>query len=496
MTQKLNSEHPDVGTTESEQTIQLETSLQTELNSTLPVLQPSNRKTVELSEPESEYSKRAWPKRLLYCLAGAGVVAAVAWSFRPSPIAVDLQTIERGDLQVTIEAEGKTRVKERFIVSAPVTGRLARIELEAGDAIRSGQVIARIDPLPFSTDVKAAQAKLQELRAQLSGVETQRPKSAALTQANAEIVAAQADQQEAQADVARAQASLEQAKRDRQRAQTLEQQGAITRNAREDADLLATQRTRELEATQQRVQRAIADVAAAQEGRAVLLAEQQDPNYLLQVYQAQIASTEAELANLADEARRTEITAPAPGKVLRLPQASARFVQAGEPLLEIGEPSDLELVIDVLSSDAVKIEANDPIRILHWGGESLLEAQVQAIEPAAFTEVSALGVEEQRVNVIGSFLSPAPLGDGYRIEAEIVIQEALDVLKVPVSAIFRCEQSWCVFTKEAERAQRRTVSLGQRNAFEAEVLDGLELGDRVILHPTEQIESDQRIVER
>lgn len=454
------------------------------------------RANTTLEAPEPGPKNRTWPKRLFYLLAGAGAVAAVAWSFRPAPIAVDLQTIDRGDLQVTVEAEGKTRVKDRYIVSAPVTGRLSRIDLDAGDAITTGQTLGRIDPLPYSSEVKAAQAKLQELQAQLSGVETQRPKSAALSQANAAIVAAQADQREAQAEVERARATLEQARRDRQRTQTLEQQGAITRNAREDAELLENTRTRELEAAQQRVQRAIADVAAAQEASSLLLAEQQDPDYLLQVYQAQIASAEAELANLADEASRTAITAPAGGKVLRLWQTSARYVQAGEPLLEIGDPADQELVIDLLSSDAVKVELNDPINVLHWGGEQPLTARVQAIEPSAFTEVSALGVEEQRVNVIGQFLEPVPLGDGYRVEAEIVIQEAKDVLKVPVSALFRCESDWCVFTEEANQTQRQQIRLGQRNAFEAEVLGGLAVGDRVILHPTEQIEPGKRIKDR
>ncbi|WP_299492305.1 HlyD family efflux transporter periplasmic adaptor subunit [Acaryochloris sp. IP29b_bin.137] len=438
------------------------------------------------------------PRRLPYWLLGLGVATLVALAFRPTPIAVDLGQVQRGPLQVTVDAEGKTRVLHRFTIAAPVAGRLARIDLDPGDPVQSGAVVARIDPLPLTTKVQEAQARLQELRAQLAGVETQRPKSAALAQAQAQIRAAIATQQQAEARLADAKAALAQATRDRKRAQDLEAAGAQTRKVREDAELAATQRQHELEVAQKQVQGAIATVAAAQKAFSVLKAEQQDPDYLLEVYRAQISSTESTLVNLADEARRTVVRAPVGGNVFRVLQESARFISAGEPLLELGDARQLELVIDVLSTDAVKIKPGAFIQVEHWGGPHPLQAQVRYVEPSAFTEVSALGVEEQRVNVIADFISPSrSLGDGYRVESRIVVWEDKDVLKVPVSALFRCEnQKWCTFVADQGKAQRRQVIISQRSQLEAAVKKGLEVGEEVILHPTEQIKANQRIQSR
>ncbi|WP_041661392.1 efflux RND transporter periplasmic adaptor subunit [Acaryochloris marina] len=438
------------------------------------------------------------PRRLPYWLLGLGVATLVALAFRPTPIAVDLGQVQRGPLQVTVDAEGKTRVRNRFTIAAPVAGRLARIDLDPGDPVQSGAVVARIDPLPLTTKVKEAQARLQELRAQLAGVETQRPKSAALAQAQAQIRVAIAAKQQAEARLADAKAALAQATRDRKRAQDLEVAGAQTRKVREDAELAATQRQQELEVAQKQVQGAISTVAAAQKAFSVLKAEQQDPDYLLEVYRAQISSTESTLVNLADEARRTVVRAPVGGKVFRVLQESARFIPAGEPLLELGDARQLELVIDVLSTDAVKVKPGAFIQVDHWGGPHTLQAQVRYVEPSAFTEVSALGVEEQRVNIIADFIPPPrSLGDGYRVEARIVVWEDKDALKVPVSALFRCEnQKWCAFVAEQGKAQRRQVIISQRSQREAAVKKGLEVGEKVILHPTEQIKANQRIHSR
>lgn len=434
------------------------------------------------------------PRRLSYLLAGLGTLALIVLAFRPSPIPVDLGLIERGELKVTVDAEGKTRVKERFVVAAPVDGRLARVDLDEGDPVEPGRVLARIDPLPLDTQVKAAQARLQELQAEIAGVETQRPKQAALIQAEARIRAAEAERRETEAEIEKAEAALEQATRDRIRAQELETTGAIARQQRESAELLETSRTRELEAAQRQLEGAIAEVAAAREALAILQAEQRDPDYLIDAYRAQIAAVEAELTNLADEASRTEIHSPVAGFVLRVLQQSARFIEAGSPLIELGDPSDLEIVIDVLSTDAVKVQPGAAILIEHWGGESALMAEVRYVEPAAFTEISALGVEEQRVNIIGDFVDPAvPLGDGYRVEARIVVWQGEDVLKMPVSALFRCGEAQCVFVSEHGRAHQRQVVIGRRSEFEAVVQQGLAAGEQVILHPTEQIEQGRRI---
>ena len=295
----------------------------------------------------------------------------------------------------------------------------------------------------------------------------------------------------------RVEAALAQANRDRIRAQDLETRGAIARQQREAAELLETSRTRELEAAQRQLEGAIAEVAAAREALSILRSEQRDPDYLVDAYRAQIAAVEAELTNLADEASHTEIRAPVTGFVLRVLQESARFVKAGDPLIELGDPSDLELVIDVLSTDAVKVESGASILVEHWGGEKVLMAKVRYIEPSAFTEVSALGVEEQRVNIIGEFVDASvPLGDGYRVEARIVVWQSDDVLKAPVSALSRCGEAQCMFVAENGRARRREVVIGRANEFEAVVEQGLEAGEQVILHPTEQIEEGRRIKAR
>ena len=457
-------------------------------------------KTVSTHEVK-RYHRRL-PRWILYGLTSLGIIALVALAFRPAPIAIDVGTVIEGPLQVTVDAEGKTRVQERYVVSAPVAGRLQRIDLEAGDPVDADIIVAQIDPLPLNTQVLAAQARLQELRAELIGVDTQRPKSEELIQAEARLRSAEAAQQAAAADVAQTRAALEQARRDRIRAQDLEAEGAISRQAREAAELTETRLAQELEANQRELERAIANVADAREALPLLQAEQRDPDYLIEVYQAQIAGVEAELTNLADEARRTTITAPVTGSVLRVPDDSARFVEAGDPLIELGDPTDLELVIDVLSADAVQIEPGDTIHVEQWGGPTSLTATVSYIEPAAFTEVSALGVEEQRVNVIGTFSEPTaesagfPLGDGYRIESRIVIWADDNVLQVPISALYRCAQDWCVFVVEKDRARMRTITIGPRSTTAAVVESGLQPGEQVILYPSEQIEAGRRVEPR
>ena len=451
-------------------------------------------------EPASPAPSPLWkrlPRRLPYWLAGLGVLGLVVFALRPTPIAVDLGEVQQGTLLNTVDAEGKTRVRDRFIIAAPVSGRLARIDLESGDSLQKGTVVAQIDSLPLNTEVQAAQARLRELRAQLAGVETQRTKPAALAQAEAQINAAIAAQRQAEAKYQETQAILIQATRDRERAQALVAAGAQSRKVREDAELAETRRQQEVEAAQRQVEAALSNVAAARKNLAVLQAEQQDPDYLIDVYRAQIASAEADLTKLTDEAQRTTVKTPAAGSVLRVMQKSARFVQAGEPLLEVGNAAQLELVVDILSTDAVKVKPGALIQIEHWGGEEPLQAKVRYVEPSAFTEVSALGVEEQRVNVIADFVNPPQsLGDGYRVEARIVTWEG-KVLKVPLSALFRCnEQAWCTFVNEDGKAQQRQVVIGQRNDLEAAVEQGLTVGERVILHPTEQVTEGQSIRDR
>jgi HlyD family secretion protein len=437
------------------------------------------------------------PQKLVYFAVGVAVVTALVLALRPTPMRVDTQAVERKDLYVTVDAEGKTRLRDRFVFSAPVEGRLARIQWSAGDWLNQGDVVARIDALPLNTKVREARARLRELQAQRRGVETLRPKQQALDQAEARIRAHQALLGEARAKGLQARSSLEQAQRDRQRLEGLATEGAIPRQDWENAQLLETIRARELEIARQEVERIQAEMEAAEEELSRLRAERRDPDYQLDVYDAQIASLQAELVKLADDAARTTITAPVSGQVLRVLEESERYVAEGSPLLELGNPQELELVIDVLSTDAVKVKPGARIMIEHWGGERTLDAKVRHVEPSAFTEISALGVEEQRVNVIGDWVDyPPALGDGYRVEARIVVWEGKEVLAIPLSALFRCEGDWCAFVAEEGKAQRRPVELGQRSNFEAVIQRGLQEGEVVILHPSEQIKPGSAVVPR
>ncbi|WOD39124.1 efflux RND transporter periplasmic adaptor subunit [Nodosilinea sp. E11] len=442
---------------------------------------------------------RRWrlPRWWLYGLGGLGLVGLVVYSLRPQPVAVDLGEVTQGALQVTIAAEGRTRVRDRFVVAAPVAGELRRIALRQGDRVEEGEIVAQIDSLPIDSQVAATQAQIRALRAEMAGVDTQRPKPAALRAAQAQIQAARATQQQAQAQVAQAESAVAQADRDRDRLAALQAAGAISQQDLEAAQLTVTERRQALETVRQQVSVAQAEIQAAQANLAVLTQEQQDPDYLLDVYQAQIASLEADLTSLSADAGRATIAAPAAGQVLQILEESARHVAAGTPLLELGNANSLELVIDILSADAVRVAPGDPIEVNRWGGDETLTATVRQVEPAAFTETSALGVDEQRVNVIADFSTlPPGLGDGYRVDAEIIVWQAVDAVQVPVSALFRCDTAWCTFVADNGRAQQRQVELGHRSDFAAVVASGLAVGDQVILYPSDQIESGTRIAGR
>ena len=451
---------------------------------------------------KSKQRRKDLGRQLLYVLGGLGILTTLIWAFRPPPIPVDVAEVKRSDVIVTIDEEGETRIRQRYVVSAPVGGRLRRINLDEGDRVSQGQVIAQIDPLPLNSKIQAAKARLRQWQAEKAGVETQRPKREAIAQAEARIRAAIAKQQETKARVERARADLAQAKRDSLRNQQLHADGVISRQEKERAELEAIVKQRALEAEQKVADSAIAEVKAAQEALAILRAEQQDPDYLLDVYDARIAAVEAELARLTDDAQRTNITSPINGYVLRVNVKSAKYVAAGTQLLELGNPQDLEIVVDMLSSDAVKVQPGATMFIKHWGGESILEAKVRYIEPSAFTKVSALGVEEQRVNVIADFVAPPKaLGDRYRLETSTVVWSGKNVLVIPLSALFRCEpgnrrvlsNTWCTFVVEGDRAQKRQIQVSQRSNFEAVIERGLEAREKVILHPTEQIKTGTRV---
>jgi HlyD family secretion protein len=318
-----------------------------------------------------------------------------------------------------------------------------RMTVEEGDAVRSGQMVGRIDPLPLS----------------------QRERQEAL----ARVDVAEAALQRAMSHEAHAREDSELARRERERAEQLARDGVIS------GQLLDQARN--------------ADVTAREEHEAA--------RYSVEVAASEVKIARAALVGLdaASGARPLiELRSPAAGRVLRIVEESERVIQAGTPVLIVGDPGKLEVVTDVLSTDAVKIPPGAPVLIEDWGGDHTLRARVRLIEPAGFTKVSALGVEEQRVNVISDFVdSPGPLGDGYRVETRIVTWSTESALKVPLSAVFRQQQGWSAFVIEGGRARRRDIEIGHRTDAEVEVLRGLTEGEQVILHPANEVSDGARV---
>ena len=376
--------------------------------------------------------------------SGAAAIFAVAgWlAVREPPIEVETGVVTRGTLQVTVDAEGKTRVRDRYVLTAPVAGRLQRVDIPEGTHVRAGDVIARIAPLPLDV--------------------------AAVRQAEARVAAAGSLARDADARVRQASATLAQERRAAQRVERLVAAGALADHDGEMARLTVRLREEDLAAAEARARAAAADVDQA---RAALVS----------------VSGSGSSAVLA-------LRAPADGCVLRVPERSERVVGAGTPIVELGDPTALELVVDVLSSDATRIGAGAPVMIDRWGDDEEAGGRVRTVEPAAFTRVSALGVEEQRVNlVIDVPTRPMAVSDGYRVETRIVVWERAGTTIVPVTALFRDQGSWAVFVVTRGRAVLRNVRIGERTAGGAEVLAGLEAGDRVVLFPSDQITTGRRI---
>ncbi|HLA10949.1 MAG TPA: efflux RND transporter periplasmic adaptor subunit [Pyrinomonadaceae bacterium] len=390
--------------------------------------------------------KRILNTLILVLLAGAVIALITIW-LRPTRARVDVASASRGPMRVTVDGEGKTRVRDRYVVATPVAGQLRRITLRRGDVVARGQVIAQIDPLPLAPLDPRQRAE-----------------------AIARVNAAEDARREVDRMIERSKAIYDQARRDCERCEVLASSGDISRQELEKAQTTVATSFREYEAAVSKAEGAAHEVEAA---AAALL-----------------AATHSQ----KPAAAAVKVQSPTSGKVLRLIEESERVVLAGAPLLELSSPAKLEVVIELLSHDAVKISPGALVMIEGWGGPEALEARVRLIEPSAFTKVSALGIEEQRVNVVADLTTPSTaLGDGYRVEGRIVVWQAEDVLKVPVSSLFRRGESWSVFVVQDGQAHLRDVEVGQRTSFEAEIKKGLEVGVEVIVHPSNQITDGARV---
>ncbi|HXF48387.1 MAG TPA: efflux RND transporter periplasmic adaptor subunit [Verrucomicrobiae bacterium] len=381
--------------------------------------------------------------KILFFAVSLVVTAFLVYALLPSPISVETAKVKVGVLRVTIDEEGEARAHDHYTVAAPVAGRMERVEWHDGDAVKKGEVLVSLHPVPLGP---REQAELTE-----------------------RIAAAAARQKEVQAALERARALHRQAQREKERVEGLAKRNLISRRETEAAAVSELAAAKDLEASECELRAAEAEVQIARAG-------------LMAVEPA------------ANGSRVMRLRAPVQGKILRILEKSERVVAAGTPLMILGDPAHLEVVVDVLSTDAVKILPGMPVLLEEWGGERPLRARVRTVEPAAFTKVSALGIEEKRVNVVADFVdSASPLGDGFRVVARIVIWEADSVLKVPTSALFRSGKGWSVFTVEGSRARLRPVEPGRRGCFETEILKGLEAGERIVAHPTNELTDGARV---
>ncbi len=428
-----------------------------------------------------------YARLLLWSLTVLVVLGVAALLFRPRPIIVEVTSVGRRHVETAVEAEAKTRIHDRFVISAPVQGRLLRITLEEGDRVATGQRVASIDPLPYNASIATALEKLAELRAMQAGVETMRPKEETLAQARARVQASQSAAASASARVLSAQAAYEQANREAERQIVLERQGYASRLSREQTQLLRVLRLREVQVARTDAASAAAQVAIDTAFVEELTKKVHDPDYLRNVYGAQSRAIQAQLRTLEDQATRTDIESPVSGDVLRVVQKSEAYVAAGAPLVEIGNRSGIEIIADVLSQDAVNVHVGDALVVLRGAGNQHPRGTVRRVEPSGYTKISALGIEEQRVNVIADLPQrPASLGDAYRIDVRIITWTG-DVLAVPVPALIRCGNDWCAFVVRDGKARRTTVRVGRIGDTDAEVIGGLSAGDSVILRPPEAV---------
>jgi HlyD family secretion protein len=381
------------------------------------------------------HRKRRW----LPWLGAAVVLGLIVTGLWPKPLPVEMAAATFGPLRATVNEEGKTRIKNRYVVSAPVAGQLRRIPFKAGVEVKAGETVAIIDPLaPVMLDARARAVA------------------------------------EARRDTAIA--NLERA--------SVQHRFALTELRR--AEKLAADKTlstQELEGAQRLEMTAAREKAAAESA--------------LRQAEVELAEFSSVPSSANSAVSPVEIKAPAGGRVLRVVEESARAVTTGTPLMEIGDPADLEVVVETLSRDGAAIQPGTRVLLEHWGGETPLEARVRLVEPAAFTKISALGVEEQRVNVVADIVTPVEqrrsLGDNFRVDARIIVWETERTLKVPSGALFRRGSEWAAFVVIDGRAQLQTVRVGRTSGTETQVLDGLKEGDQVVLYPGDRIQPGQRL---
>ncbi len=391
--------------------------------------------------------------RRIAIATGILVTAAImVWAVMPGAVPVEAAVVTKRRFVASVDEDGKTRVRERYVVAAPLAGRLGRIRFKVGDRIKVDDAVATITPSPAPLMDPRTRREVEE-----------------------RLGTAEANVERAKAVVERARAQSNQANMDLNRTRTLAERGAATSQALEHAELAVRLADRDLRAAE------FLDHAAEHE----------------------LSQMRALLARYSGDSDANEppeswmVAAPVSGVVLRVAQESETIVQPGTPLLDVGDPHDLEIVVDVLSTDAVEISPGADVTIVHWGGQAALSGSVRRVEPAAFTKISTLGVEEQRVNVLVDITSPAEdwakLGDAYQVDAQITVFTQDDAAIIPAGALFRRGEQWNVFVVKDGRAQTRDVRLVRRSGRLAAIASGLKEGEVVIVYPSDRVASGVRV---
>jgi len=383
-------------------------------------------------------------------LVGFALVALViAASFLPETLPVDMGTVELQDLEITVEEDARTRVRDRYTVYSPVAGMLQRPELRPGDRVVAGEtVVAILEPsLPTFLDARS------------------------LGETQARLRSAEASQQRVEQLLAGSQEALDFAEKEWARLQRL-------------GDVVSAENLDQA-AHQVNLRKTERDAAK----RAMSVAR-----FEVETIRATMRPLES---SEPGQSQPLILRAPVDGYVFRVFEESGGPVNLKSPLMELADPNQLEIVADLLSKDAVKVKSGQQVHLLHWGGEEKLRGQVRLVEPSGFTKISALGVEEQRVNVIIDLVGPTEtwsgMGDGFRVEVAIVVWQGKSVLCVPSSALFWAQDRWCVFAVENEKVVRKEIEVGRRNAYLAQVTDGIEAGAQVVLHPSDQIKEGRKV---
>lgn len=400
--------------------------------------------------------QRWWLRALVLIL----LLAALIYAFVPRPVAVDMAPVKRGPMAVSVVDEGETRVRDIYVVSAPIAGRVMRFRGDVGDPVTGGEtVLACLLPsAPAILDMRT--------RAELESA----------------VRAAKAAEALAQADLERLQAEVDFARSEYRRAEELADRGTISEAATD---------------------RALKELRTAEAAVLTAQAALSQRRYELETARAALIEPETETAaaeRLSPPRRCFDVLAPVSGRILQIYQESEAVVAAGAPLISLGDPADLEIVTDYLSTDAVRIDAGDPVRVEQWGGPVALNGTVVRVEPTGFTKISSLGIEEQRVNVVIALTDPpaawSRLGHGFRVETRVILWQAPDVLQIPISALFRQGEGWAVYRVAQGRAAATKVVPGRMTSDSAQILQGLADGDRVVLHPSDRIAPGVRVTAR